>query len=229
MQERRKIPRWQINTQAIIKLEGEPCEAICLVKDINFKGMQIVLHSKLDLDSYIKFSLTLSPEFSFEVEAWVAWHRQAEASNIYGLYFSKLKDPDKEKIYKFICENAKGEIAKCWWNEVVKNEGGEVMEDRRIFQRFNARFPAKLLDLNTGMEIPAETFDVSAKGIGLVLKQDLAKNTPVEAWIQIPDRGEPLYSRGISAWSRQENESEYRAGLDLERADLMGLSRVLRI
>ncbi len=103
------------------------------------------------------------------------------------------------------------------------------MNDRRIFQRFDARIPVKILDLNSGAELAGETYDISAKGIGLMLKQKLAMKTPLEAWLQIPDKGEPLYTRGITTWSRQEGESGYRAGVELERADLMGLSRILRV
>ena len=102
------------------------------------------------------------------------------------------------------------------------------MEDRRIFQRFNLRLPVKLLDLNNGDEIPAETSDISAKGMGLRINQALKVNTPLEAWVHVPDKGEPLYTRGLAVWLKQEGSNEYRVGMDLERADLMGLSRVLR-
>ena len=102
------------------------------------------------------------------------------------------------------------------------------MEDRRIFQRFNYRLAARLLDLNNGNEIVAETSDVSAKGFGLVLKQEVPTNTPLEAWLQIPDAGEPLYARGIAVWSKRDSDNQYHIGMDLEKADLMGLSRILR-
>lgn len=229
MQERRKLPRWQISRQGTIKLEGAVSEATCQVKDINFKGMQIILNIKLALDSYVRFHLAFSKECSLDVEAWVAWHKQIEGRNIYGLYFTKLKDTDKERIYKFVYNNIPKEISKSWWIDPLKKEGGEEMNDRRIFQRFDVRIPAKILDLNSGAEMVAETSDISAKGIGLMLKRRVAINTPLEAWLQIPDKGEPLYTRGITAWSKQEAEGDYRIGVELERADLMGLSRILRV
>jgi hypothetical protein len=102
------------------------------------------------------------------------------------------------------------------------------MGDRRIFQRFNIRFPVKLLDLISGEEVVAETSDISAKGIGLWSKKAIVENTPLEAWLKIPDRGEPLYTRGNVVWSRPEALGECRLGIDLEKADLMGLSRILR-
>ena len=219
MLERRKLLRWMVNREVGIKLEGQSREILCQIKDINFKGMQIALSHRLNVDSYIRFSLALSYESSLNTRAWVAWQRQIDGRDIYGLYFNELNKEDEDKIYQFLYHNI----------QRGTSEGGEKMEDRRIFQRFNYRLAARLLNLNNGNEMVAETSDVSAKGFGLVLKQEVAINTPLEAWLQIPDTGEPLYARGIAAWSRRDSDNQYRIGMDLERADLMGLSRILRV
>ncbi len=220
MIERRKYPRWQVNRKVRIKLEGAISDTYCVIKDINFKGMQIELNVKLNTDSFAKFTLALCDDHPLECRAWVAWRRQTrDGRSLYGLCFEGLTKDDEAKIYKFLYHNLQTGTAK----------GGESMEDRRIFQRFNFRFPARLLDLNNGSEIPAETSDVSAKGLGLVLKQRIPVNTPLEAWLQIPDSGEPLYTRGMAVWSKQDSQDQYRIGMDLERADLMGLSRILRV
>ena len=219
MQEHRKLPRWLVNREVIIKLDGQVREMSCRVKDINFKGMQIALNHKLNVDSYINFSLALSRESSLATQAWVAWHRQIDGHDVYGLYFNKLTKEDEDKIYQFLYHSIQKESPK----------GGDHMEDRRIFQRFNYRLGARLLNLNNGNEMIAETSDVSAKGFGLVLKQEVPTNTPLEAWLQIPDQGEPLYARGMAVWSRRDSDNQYRIGMDLERADLMGLSRILRV
>lgn len=228
MQERRKLSRWQVNKKAKIKLDGALSEVACQIKDINFKGMQVILNLKLALDTYVKFDLTLSEGVSIRAKAWVAWHKQVEGYNTYGLYFTDLLDPDKEKIYKFVYDSVPMEIIKGGESSLAKKEGGENMEDRRIFQRFNVRLPATLLDLNSGVEMQAETSDISAKGLGLALKQELKVNTPLEAWLHVPDKGEPLYARGLAVWSGRDGDG-YRIGMDLERADLMGLSRILRV
>lgn len=220
MLEHRRYPRWQVdNRQVRIKLEGAPRETFCTIRDIDYKGMQVSLDARLEVDTYVKFKLSLCEEYPLETEAWVAWRRQINGRNFYGLCFDKLTGDDEEKIYKFLYHNLQTGTVK----------GGEKMEDRRIFQRFNYRLPARLLDLNTGNEITAETSDVSAKGLGLVLKERVAANTPLEAWLQIPDEGEPLYARGMAVWSKQDSDEQYRIGMDLERADLMGLSRILRV
>jgi len=220
MPDKRKTLRWKAGKLIKIQLDGAAAPAECQLKDISFSGMQVSLRIKLPLDKYIKLRIILFKEVEFKVEAWVAWHKVSDGRNVYGLYFSKIDSLDKGKIYDFVYKNIP--------QGVPGIEGGEDMEDRRIFQRFNIRFPVKLLNLNSGQEVVAETSDISAKGIGLWSKEPMVENTPLEAWLKIPDRGEPLYTRGNIAWSRAESSGDFRLGINLEKADLMGLSRILR-
>jgi len=228
MQDLRKITRWQINQPAKIRLEGAVRDADCHIKDINFRGMQIILGLKLFLDSYINLRLILSPEVSLDVQVWVAWHKTIDGQNTYGLYFSKINDEDKDKIYAFVYKNVPNKVLGSFFNSSPNVDDAQEPQDRRIFQRFDVKLPAKLLDTNTGDEIMAEISDISAKGMGLKLNREIKVNTPVEAWVYFPDKGEPLYTRGLAVWSKLSGAAEYRLGIDLEKADLMGLSRALR-
>lgn len=228
MQEHRHISRWQINRPAKVRLVGAQVFTNCIIKDINFKGMQISLGIKLPKDTFLKLNLILSEEFSLDVEAWVVWHRTIDGFNLYALYFSKLRDLDKEKIYKFTQRYVPQEINKQWQKDLSQQKGGEKMEDRRIFARFPATFSLRFLDLNKNWEGLAQTSDISAKGIGMELSEELVPRTSLEMWLNIPDRFGPLYIRGKIVWSKMVKPSKYRAGVELEKADLMGLSRVLR-
>jgi hypothetical protein len=229
MHDRRKLTRWCTNKEAKLKLEGAESFIEAHLLDINFRGIQISLRPKLPKDTTLKFKLVLAGGFELHVEGWIVWHRTINGHNIYGIYFTKLTDHDKEKIYKFVYQHAPHEISKLWWKDAAKKEkGGEIMEDRRVFERFSVEFPMRYLDLTSGREGQARTCDISAKGVGLVADRELATRTPVEVWLQIPDRGEPLYTRGEIAWARKTEANVWRAGINLEKADLMGLSRVLR-
>jgi hypothetical protein len=47
-------------------------------------------------------------------------------------------------------------------------------------------------------------------------------------WLDIPDQHEPLYTRGEVAWSQTlPDTGQQRLGIRLEKAELMGLARVL--
>ncbi|MDP3731726.1 MAG: PilZ domain-containing protein [Candidatus Omnitrophota bacterium] len=102
------------------------------------------------------------------------------------------------------------------------------MEDRRVFERFAVTLPVNLVDLDAGGELAADTCDVSAKGIGVVSKEYLRLGNRLELWLKIGDGREPLYTMGSVMWSAQQETGEYRSGILLEKAELMGMSRIFR-
>ena len=102
------------------------------------------------------------------------------------------------------------------------------MEDRRVFARINIKLPVRFLDPSTGKEGMADTTDISANGLGLIVNQTVPATTPLEMWLGIPDQHEPLYTRGEVVWINPSDEvNKYRVGVQLERAELMGLARAL--
>lgn len=230
MQERRRLARWQVNQHAALKLEQVTEELLCQIKDINSKGVEVTLNTKLPQDSRLKISLRLSENYTVEAEVWVARHKVINGINHYGLYFSKIKDADKDKIYKFINIYRSDDSKQKPWLaalKVEKEKGGEGMHDHRIFERFKKEFSARFIGLD-GKEGQAQTFDVSAKGLGLSTANELEANTSLEIWLDVPGSTDPLYTRGQVIWSRLAGATRYRSGIELERADLMGVSRLLR-
>jgi len=228
MRIKRRFIRWQVDFPVKIKINGKEEGFIdAKLKDISFKGAQLLLHQKLPEDKFLNLTLILADK-SLEVQVWLVWRRVIDGHYLYGLYFTKIKDSDKEIIYRFVQQHHLATLAKQWWQDRIE-KGGEEMEDRRIFARFPVEFSLRYLDLAKNREGIALTKDISAKGIGLVASEELAPCTPLEMWLEIPDRGEPLYTRGEVVWSKVAESNKYRAGIELEKADLMGLSRVLRV
>ena len=102
------------------------------------------------------------------------------------------------------------------------------MQDRRVFERIAAHLPLRFFDLIKGKEGEAQTFDISAKGLGFLSRDLVSCSTPLEIWLKVQDKLEPLYMRGQVVWSeRVAVGDQYRVGVNLERAELMGLSRAL--
>jgi c-di-GMP-binding flagellar brake protein YcgR len=100
--------------------------------------------------------------------------------------------------------------------------------DRRIFARIPILLPLRFLTSGQDKESKAETIDVSANGIGLVSKKRLSPRSSLEMWLDLPNSQTPFYTRGEVVWSRASSEADkYRAGVHLERAELMGLAPVL--
>ncbi|MDO8489171.1 MAG: PilZ domain-containing protein [Candidatus Omnitrophota bacterium] len=241
MKEHRKLARWQINQPAVFKLEHKAVvfspadkaakEFSCQIKDINTRGAKIILNTKLPEDEAFRITLWLSEDNSIDAEVWVARSKVVNGINHYGLFFSKIKDIDKDKIYKFINKHFRNNSEQKPWLRAVeaeKQEGGEDMNDHRIFERFNKEFSARFIGLD-GNERQAQTFDVSAKGLGLATVNELETNASLEIWLNVPNSTEPLYTRGQVVWSKLSGAGVgYQSGIELERADLMGISRLLR-
>lgn len=102
------------------------------------------------------------------------------------------------------------------------------MDDRRVFARIDTRLPVRFLDPSSGREGNADTTDISANGLGFLTNQDLSVTTPLEIWLGIPDKHEPLYTRGKVVWcDNSPGTGECRVGVRLEKAELMGLARVM--
>lgn len=105
----------------------------------------------------------------------------------------------------------------------------QEFEDKRVFARLPVNLSVKYLDLGSNTEGEAQTQDISAKGIGLTTDRALSPNSSLEMWLRVPDKGEPFYTRGEVVWSSEREGNGFRVGINLERADLMGISRVLRM
>lgn len=243
MLERRNLARSQVNKCAILKLAnngGEKNSAwikrdkspdlLCQILDINHAGAQILLNAKLPGDSALKMKLQIGDDSVIDAEVWVTWHKAINGSNHYGLYFSEIKDIDKEKINKLISDIHSHNYAGYQPsdnNEIQEAKGGEAMDDYRIFERFKKEFSARYIGLD-GKEFTAQTIDVSAKGLGLSTNQRLDSQAPLEIWLDVPGSTDPLYTRGQVVWSRTSGTKGWHSGIELERADLMGISRLLR-
>lgn len=227
MNDRRSALRWRIGCKAMIKLAGEESLANCVISDINFKGLNIICSFKLQLDSFQKLDICLCEDCVLaDTEVWISWHKCIGDQNIYGLYFNKLRDRDKEKLYNFIRDKFPSVLNNQWWQD---KKGGVKMDDNRIFERFSTKLPVRFLNLTENREGDAVAQDISAKGVGFLSKDELIPHTDLEMWLDIPDRGEPLYVRGEVVWSKPYGQQGYRTGVNLEKANLMGLSRVLRL
>ncbi|MDD5130118.1 MAG: PilZ domain-containing protein [Candidatus Omnitrophica bacterium] len=244
MRERRKLTRWQISKRVPIKLEQANPQGVirslltkttkelfCQIKDINCTGAQITLNTKLPQDVTFRVSLKLAEDCTVMANVWIAWHKKIDGSNHYGFYFSQISDADRDKINKFINNfypnDDPRDILRLGIVDAEGGRGGEEMNDHRIFERFKKEFSARFIGLD-GKEVVAQTFDVSAKGLGLTTDQELESQANLEIWLDVPNSTDPLYTRGQVVWSRLAGKGNFHSGIELERADLMGISRLLR-
>lgn len=229
----RRYQRWFVGKKAQLLLKGSSEAVPCTISDMSMSGFKVNIPHKLPVNSFVECSVRLSDEVSINAQAWIVWHKPEGSSYCYGLYLNRLPQREKEKLNCFVKLFSSGQHSgsrRKSYQTVQEEEGGGQVNDRRIFERFQVDFPASFLDVNDGSEGSAQVNDISAKGIGITVKgnREIRPRSSLELWLRIPDKGEPLYTRGHVVWSKVEN-GEYKSGVNLEKADLMGLSRVLRM
>lgn len=101
-------------------------------------------------------------------------------------------------------------------------------KDRRVFQRIPTRVSLRLRNMRSHDWTLAETRDISAKGLGIITEEELSPQTPLELWLPIVNKGESFYTRGEVVYSEMLTPDRYRIGVNLAKAELLGISQVLR-
>jgi len=116
MKDRRQLLRWHINKETNVRLEGQDRPFLCIVEDINIKGLKIYSRQQFaqqkDLSMYVDFG----QDFAFDVKADIAWRRSLGAGYVYGLYFTRIKDADKERLNRLIFNCCSQQIKEHRWN-----------------------------------------------------------------------------------------------------------------
>lgn len=115
MDERRNMPRWQINQEAELTVEDGIKPIPCVVEDISPGGMCISLKRNLFDEVFSNFKLTLAQDFQLDVGAHVAWRTQQYEKNIYGLSFNRIEEPIKNRIQEYVWKNFPNLLVQQWW------------------------------------------------------------------------------------------------------------------
>lgn len=120
MEERRRNGRWQINKSVRLNLSGEyPVSLDGLIEDISNRGVKVSLRQKLPKEVVLNIDINLTEDVSLkDLEITVAWHKEAENLNSYGVSFKKIRDMDKDKIYNFVYKNFPQQIREQWWKGI---------------------------------------------------------------------------------------------------------------
>ena len=116
MEERRSVARWQINKEAGLTFEDGVSPIPCVVEDISPRGMKVSLRRELFPEAFSNFNIALSDGFEFNSGAQVAWSEKVYEEDVYGLSFSRIEEPVKNRIVQYIKDNFPDEMRKQLWS-----------------------------------------------------------------------------------------------------------------
>jgi hypothetical protein len=103
-----------------------------------------------------------------------------------------------------------------------------MANERRIFERFSARFPTKFKDARHDFGTDVFLRDASASGAHILTTERMYLDDPVALEVEVPDGGNPLILRGKVVWSKQANAAMWEVGLRFPEIHLMEMSRLMK-
>ena len=104
-----------------------------------------------------------------------------------------------------------------------------IKEDRRIFERFSARFPAKFKDSREDYGNDVFLRDASASGAGILTKERFFLDDQLSLEVELPDGGEPLVLSGHVVWVKFVNLSLWDIGVQLSQIKFIKMQRLYKL
>jgi len=101
-------------------------------------------------------------------------------------------------------------------------------ENKRMFERFSARFPAKFRHSRNDFGTDVFLRDASAEGVRLTTRERLFLNDHISLLIELPDGHEPMILNGEVIWSKSKAPDLWDVGLRFHKINLMGMRRMYR-
>ncbi|MBF0532033.1 MAG: PilZ domain-containing protein [Candidatus Omnitrophica bacterium] len=103
------------------------------------------------------------------------------------------------------------------------------VDERRLFQRFIARFPAKFKDSRSDFGEEVVLRDASAQGARLSTTETLFLDDHVIVEVELPDGKPSLVLRGRVVWKHSLNEKNWDVGMQFPEPQLTRLSRLFEV
>jgi len=112
-------------------------------------------------------------------------------------------------------------------NDVMEKEAPDINE-RRVFNRFSARFPAKIKDSRDTFGSKVYLRNASAEGVQLSSKEQLFVNDSVALEVNLLDGTNPLNLRGEIVWAKKASPNIWDIGLRFHKVNLVQMSRLYK-
>lgn len=100
--------------------------------------------------------------------------------------------------------------------------------DRRVFNRFTARFPVRYKHSYSDFGTDVFLRDVSAQGAKIVTRQKITPLDQVDLLVELPDGHEPMDLSGNVVWTQTVNPTSRIAGIKFNKADFMDIQRIFK-
>jgi len=116
MDERRQLPRWKVNKEVKVWMQGNQDSTSCMIEDLHLKGMCVSFKNRLPQEESVKMSFGIEENSDpIKVEAQVPWSKEDQGRYFYGLSFSRINESDKDRLSQYIITNCYEQFRSKWW------------------------------------------------------------------------------------------------------------------
>lgn len=102
----------------------------------------------------------------------------------------------------------------------------EKIQDKRLFERFVARFPAKIKDSRQVFGSRVSLRDASAQGARFFFADKVLLDEKLAIEVALPKRSFPFVLKGEVVWTRMKEDSTWDVGIKFSKIHLMLLSQI---
>ncbi|MEI6438362.1 MAG: PilZ domain-containing protein [Candidatus Omnitrophota bacterium] len=100
--------------------------------------------------------------------------------------------------------------------------------ERRLFERFDARFPTRLRDSSIDYGTDVYLKDASGTGIRLTSRQRMYIDDIISLEVKMPDGLEPVVLNGRVRWVHEVMGDLWEVGVEYHKVDFMRMHRLVR-
>ena len=105
----------------------------------------------------------------------------------------------------------------------------QTVNERRIFERFSARFPVKFKDAREDYGSEVFLRDASAQGIRIFTKERFFLEDQIALEVKLPDGGEPMVLSGHVVWAKFMDLSLWNIGVQFSQVNFLKMQRLFKL
>ena len=105
----------------------------------------------------------------------------------------------------------------------------QTTDERRVFERFSARFPVKFKDAREDYGSDVFLRDASAQGVRILTKERFFLDDKLALEVELPDGGEPMVLNGHVVWVKFVNLSLWDIGVQFSEVNFLKMQRLFKL
>lgn len=110
-----------------------------------------------------------------------------------------------------------------------QGSNNDSLKDRRLFERFSAKFPTRFKDVAHDYGVDVSLRDFSASGARVYTKERFFIDDVLSLEVELPDGKDAVPFNGRVCWSREKATSLWEVGMEFHKVNLFQLSRLVEV